>query len=153
MNEARFEALYALAQDAFRAGLHSIHGPSHWHRVEAAVIRMAPESGCDLTVGRLFAICHDVCRIHDGVDIDHGPRAAALLRGWQGVHFVLSAEQMDLLILAVAEHTTGQTSPDPTIGTCWDADRLDLGRVGIIPNALFMSTTIGKQLALSAGTD
>ena len=34
-----------------------------------------------------------------------------------------------------------------TIGTCWDADRLDLGRVGVIPSVDFMSTQDGKEAA------
>ena len=34
-----------------------------------------------------------------------------------------------------------------TIGTCWDADRLDLGRVGVIPSVDFMSTHAGKKAA------
>ena len=37
------------------------------------------------------------------------------------------------------------TTDDPTIGTCWDADRLDIGRVGIIPHERFMSTAAGKR--------
>jgi len=28
---------------------------------------------------------------------------------------------------------------DPTVQTCWDADRLDLGRVGIKPAARYLS--------------
>jgi hypothetical protein len=44
-------------------------------------------------------------------------------------------------------HTEEKHHTDPTIGTCWDADRLDLGRVGMIPNARFMSTAFGKEIA------
>jgi hypothetical protein len=33
-----------------------------------------------------------------------------------------------------AGHTQERTHPDVTIQTCWDADRLDLGRVGIAPH-------------------
>jgi uncharacterized protein len=33
------------------------------------------------------------------------------------------------------------------IGACWDADRLDLTRVGIIPDPDMMSTEPGKELA------
>ena len=31
-------------------------------------------------------------------------------------------------------HTHERTHPDVTVQTCWDADRLDLGRVGITPH-------------------
>ena len=30
-------------------------------------------------------------------------------------------------------HTEGYLDGDITVQTCWDADRLDLGRVGIVP--------------------
>ena len=33
----------------------------------------------------------------------------------------------------------GDVSTDATIQTCWDADRLDLGRVGIFPSAKYLS--------------
>ena len=34
----------------------------------------------------------------------------------------------------------GDPHADPTIGTCWDADRLDLWRVGITPHVRFLCT-------------
>jgi uncharacterized protein len=36
-------------------------------------------------------------------------------------------------------HSDGEVSTDKTIQTCWDADRLDLGRVGIFPSPKFLS--------------
>jgi uncharacterized protein len=38
-------------------------------------------------------------------------------------------------------------SEHPTIGTCWDADRLDLGRVGARPDPKYMSTEARKRAA------
>ncbi|MBB6018173.1 hypothetical protein HNQ04_003450 [Deinococcus radiopugnans ATCC 19172] len=32
---------------------------------------------------------------------------------------------------ACKHHASGQTTDEPTLGACWDADRLDLPRVGI----------------------
>lgn len=152
MKDPAFETLYAHAETLFRAGIRSDHGPDHWRRVEDAVMLMASETGCDVTIGRLFAIYHDACRVNDGADLDHGLRAAALLRRILGVQFTLTAERMDLLTYAVSEHTRGKTSADPTIGTCWDADRLDLTRVGIMSDAGLMSTAVGKRLALAGST-
>ncbi|MDP9256978.1 MAG: hypothetical protein M3Q31_10540, partial [Actinomycetota bacterium] len=37
-------------------------------------------------------------------------------------------------------HTEGRTTNDPTVGCCWDADRLDLRRLGVRPRARFLST-------------
>jgi uncharacterized protein len=36
-------------------------------------------------------------------------------------------------------HSGGEVSTNKTIQTCWDADRLDLGRVGIIPAPKYLS--------------
>ncbi|MGB5446898.1 MAG: hypothetical protein WBM99_15485, partial [Psychromonas sp.] len=47
-------------------------------------------------------------------------------------------------------HAFHQLSTDPTIGTCWDADRLDLGRYGIYPKAQFLSTEAAKDPDLIA---
>jgi len=52
-------------------------------------------------------------------------------------------------ILASGGHTHEGYHDDVTIQTCWDADRLDLGRVGIIPDPDRMCTGMGKQLALA----
>ncbi|MFZ2726177.1 MAG: hypothetical protein WAX77_08010 [Methylococcaceae bacterium] len=43
-------------------------------------------------------------------------------------------------------HTHGLTTGyNQTILTCWDADRLDLGRVAIMPNPEYLCTDIAKQ--------
>lgn len=34
---------------------------------------------------------------------------------------------------------------DVTIQTCWDADRLDLGRVGITPKSLYLGSNLAKD--------
>jgi hypothetical protein len=35
---------------------------------------------------------------------------------------------------------------------CWDADRLDLARVGVIVDPSYLSTARGKQLAYGRGS-
>lgn len=58
----------------------------------------------------------------------------------------LDNRQMHDLTLAVMEHNDGKVSADcGTVGVCWDADRLELPRVGIIPNAKLLSTKAGKR--------
>lgn len=37
----------------------------------------------------------------------------------------------DLACYAMKHHSAGGISTDATIQTCWDSDRIDLGRVGI----------------------
>jgi uncharacterized protein len=131
----------------FRCGPASIHGPLHWQRVEAFGLEIAEASGADITVVRLFALLHDACRRNDGDDPDHGPCAADMLARIVPTVFALDRQRLDLLEYAMRHHTSGRTTADSTIGTCWDADRLDIGRVGIAPSADYMSTAAGRQMA------
>ena len=62
-----------------------------------------------------------------------------------GALFTIDPDRLALLEYAMRHHTGGRTSDDPTIGTCWDADRLDLGRAGIVPHERFMSTEPGRR--------
>ncbi len=141
-----WEAVRRYAEAIFACGPHSIHGPSHWNRVEKNALELAAETGADETVVRLFAILHDACRLNDDKDPGHGPRAADMLGTLVGILLTLDPNRLALLEQAIRHHTDGKTSPDPTIGTCWDADRLDLGRVGKTPQARYMSTEAGKKL-------
>lgn len=81
------------------------------------------------------------------VDQGHGIRGAAYATELRGKLFDLDNDAFSLLHYACTWHTDQNFSDNPTIGTCWDADRLDLGRVGIIPNENFMSTSFGKETA------
>lgn len=108
---------------------------------------LATKTGADITVVRLFALFHDAQRVNETVDHGHGVRSAKLAVSLRGSLFDISDEAFALLDSACAGHTDGQRTGDPTIGTCWDADRLDLGRVNIIPDERFMSTAFGKELA------
>lgn len=124
------------------------HGPSHWERVDCNGQRLAtPE--CDLTVIRLFAYLHDSCREDDRYDEEHGPRAAKMIEGLRGTLLKdLSDEQFRLLQEACRLHTSTHCTGNPTIDVCFDADRLDLGRVGITPNPKKMATEKGKRVAI-----
>jgi uncharacterized protein len=104
--------------------------------------------GANRAIINLFALLHDSQRLSDGSDANHGERAAefaASLRA-EGL-FELSDEHFQLLYYACAHHTDSLTSSDATIGACWDADRLDLGRVGVKPEARYMSTSAGCKAA------
>jgi len=96
---------------------------------------------------RLFALFHDSRRENDGVDDGHGARAAEYASTLIGSLYNLSDAHFELLRYACVWHTDGVHHADATIGTCWDADRLDLGRVGVIPSPEFMSTDFGREIA------
>jgi uncharacterized protein len=124
----------------------SIHGESHWQRVAAAALTLLPETPCaDPALVFLFAVFHDSMRLNDNYDPLHGPRGAALARELRGGTFELEDAEMGLLAFACEEHTNGDVSSDPTVGVCWDADRLNLWRVGIRPNPRFLSTEAARS--------
>lgn len=146
MEERPLRRLWRHLTNQFRCDPRSIHGPSHWRRVEHNGLLIAPKSCANVTVVRLFAVFHDACRVNENRDDGHGARGAALAISLRGVLFDLPDQEFELLHRACTEHTDGQLCTDATIGTCWDADRLDLGRVGIHPQASFMSTEYGRHL-------
>ena len=81
----------------------------------------------------LFCMLHDTQRRNEYRDPSHGRRAARYAKSLRGVWFDLSDKEMDLLTEALKYHSDGYTEADITVQVCWDADRLDLGRVGIKP--------------------
>jgi uncharacterized protein len=121
------------------------HGVAHWARVLENGLRLAGETGAHIEVVQLFAIFHDSRRLNEGWDPEHGPRAAAYAQQVRGILFDLPDAAFRLLHRACAGHTHERTHPDITIQTCWDADRLDLGRVGITPHPSYLCTEVAKR--------
>lgn len=130
--------------------LDSIHGIAHWARVLFNTQLLAHDTGADLFVCELFSVFHDARRENEGVDFIHGREGAELARQWRGKYFELPDKLFDLLYVACAEHTTGTDHPDATVRTCWDADRLDLGRVGIMPDPARLCTEVARDAGLIA---
>ena len=148
MKPIDYDALWTAVISAdHRRDRHTVHGPDHWRRVERNACIMATQTGVIVEVVRLFALFHDSRRENDGHDPDHGKRGAEFAAQVRGTGFDLPDENYDLLHYACVWHTDGHHHDDPTIGTCWDADRLDLGRVGIIPKPKYMSTPFGAEIA------
>jgi uncharacterized protein len=121
------------------------HGISHWARVRENGLRLAEKTGADPRVVELFAYLHDSKRRNERTDPGHGARAAEFVRTLQGALIDLSEENLELLVYACAYHTDGLTEADVTVQTCWDADRLDLGRVGIRPQARYLCTSAARD--------
>lgn len=124
--------------------LMGIHGLPHWGRVHETGLRLAAQTGADLSVVSLFAVLHDARRECEGVDPQHGVRGAELVVKLRP-ELRLSQGQFALLEYACAHHTEGMTEGDPTIQTCWDADRLDLWRVGIVPRNEWLCTQAARD--------
>ena len=130
------------------------HGIGHWARVlENGLCITERLANVNTGVVELFAIFHDAKRTNEGFDTEHGYRGAELAKELRGSLFELSDEEFDLLYTACCFHTDGHTESDITVQTCWDADRLDLGRVGIAPHPRYLCTTAAKDPALIAWAD
>ena len=114
-----------IAIQRFEMPSDGIHGLRHWERVLENARYLAKHSGADLLVVSLFAYFHDCCRESDGADPAHGARAATFVQSLKKGVLPITEAQLDLLCLACRDHEKGKTSTDPTIGTCWDADRLE----------------------------
>ena len=144
------ERIHDLACAEFSLDLEGIHGFSHWLRVRENGLRLAQASGADPALVALFALLHDVKRRSDGLDPDHGRRAAEFVRGLQGSLLPLSQPDLELLTYAIAHHSDGLVEAHVTVQTCWDADRLDLGRVGIKPQARYLGTAAARDPEIMA---
>jgi uncharacterized protein len=146
--EINFVQLAERIADQYHGSIiYSAHGPAHWRRVEQNGLLLSTKTGADVLVVKLFALFHDSRRQNETSDDGHGARGAAYATELRGELFELDDSAFALLTEACIGHTDRDHSDDPTIGTCWDADRLDLGRVGIIPNPDLMSTAFGKEIA------
>ncbi|MEJ2207064.1 MAG: HD domain-containing protein [Gemmatimonadota bacterium] len=129
-----------------------IHGLPHWGRVMENGRRLAQAAGADPLVVDLFALFHDARRRNEGRDPGHGARGAELARELRDALPPLTEGQLDLLCEACTHHTDGRVHADPTIGVCWDADRLDLWRVGVRPSGDLLSTAAAREPAVLART-
>ena len=129
----------------FRLDWEGIHGPSHWARVRAMGLELSHVTGADPVVVELFAWFHDSRRFNDGYDPEHGDRAAAFAGGLRGDLFEATDEQLALLQEACRGHSDGHLRADVTVQTCWDADRLDLGRVGTTPDPARLCTEAARS--------
>jgi uncharacterized protein len=125
-----------------------VHGVSHWARVLENGRNLARKTGARIEVVELFAVFHDARRLNEGWDRGHGLRGAELALQLQGSHFRLSGADLDLLYQACRDHTDGSTAAGVTVQTCWDADRLDLGRVRIDLDRKYLGTEAARDPAV-----
>lgn len=134
------------------------HGLPHWKRVERNAIllslierngKLCFREGVNMKVVCLFAYLHDKCRFNNNTDWKHGERAAEMLHTIKDTLLKdLNDEEFLLLKQACKLHTTTHKTGNLTIDTCFDADRLDLKRVGIEPCPDKMATFFGKFYAM-----
>lgn len=125
---------------------YGFHGVVHWSRVLENGLRIADDTNADREVVTLFALFHDSRRFNEDRDDGHGLRGGELARRLRGTLIHLDDARFELLFEACRLHTDGLTVGDQTLQTCWDADRLDLGRVGIMPKPHRLCTDAARRL-------
>ena len=140
------ERLIQAIREQYVLDWHGIHGWDHWMTVHENGLVLACENDADLLVIELFALLHDSCRLNDSHDPGHGPRAAKFARSLNGELFTLEKPALDILCIAIRDHTAGYVHDDPTISVCWDADRLELPRVGIPTHPDYLGTETARKI-------
>jgi uncharacterized protein len=147
--EENIQRIIELAKNEFIMEDHNIHGFDHWEEVEKNGIMLSDQNGVDLVIVRLFAHIHDCKRQDDFMDSEHGERAAefVLQLKEKGELTFLNDEQINTLWFACENHNKGFTSTNITIGACFDADRIELIRCGMVPKPNLMSTPTGIRIA------
>jgi uncharacterized protein len=141
-----FPAIMTAILDGYVLPVHGDHGIVHWARVLENGLRIAETNGADREVVALFAMLHDSRRVNEDQDDGHGLRGGEFARSLRGELIHLDDDRFELLFEACRLHTDGRTTGNLTLLTCWDADRLDLGRVGITPDPLRLGTKGGRNL-------
>lgn len=140
--------LLNLVTREYKLDLNGVHGLSHWKRVEKFGLFLAVSTKADPVVISHFAYLHDSQRQDDMEDIHHGKRAAEFVWNLHEAHEIqLTLSQFKQLQFACCHHNERMMFEidDVTIQTCFDADRLDLWRIGIEPNPAYLYTDIAKM--------
>ena len=130
--------------DGYALRPNGIHGLAHWARVLENGRRLGESVDADADVIELFAVFHDARRVNDQRDDGHGRRGAELARELRGQYFQIDDARFALLEFACQKHTSGLREADPSVQVCWDADRLDLLRVGTRPRQELLCTDAAR---------
>ena len=118
------------------------HGEAHWRCVVTTGLELGTRTeGVDRALVFCFGLLHDTRRENEAYDPGHGHRAAAFADELRSEGLLpLDGPRFSAVEEALRLHSDGQVSRDPTIGACWDADRLHLPRVSIEPDPRLLST-------------
>lgn len=121
-----------------------IHGTPHWARVFYYGHYLADLTGMDKENAAFFSIFHDSKRFNDHDDPEHGQRGADFFRTFDKI-INIKPEQKEIIYEACSVHHYLKQSDSLEVGMCLDADRLDLWRVGIIPENEYLHTLQAKS--------
>lgn len=145
-----------------------LHGPAHWARVQRFGTLLAEREGLPAEARRVvdvFAWTHDLAREDDLAGRGHALAGAEYLDEVVPVVFPeLAAAEVEVVRIAIRHHSDGLTAqqareaglfsglPLPSeavaaaVGVAWDADRLDLMRLRVLPRPELMSTSSWREV-------
>jgi len=119
-------------RSVYKGDWHGYHGVRHWYNVRYTARYLQQfDPNKDYLVSDLFALFHDAGRVTDGRDPGHGVRGVQIAYRFRNKLFKCTDLQFARLEYACIHHSKGLLSDDIVIGACWNADRMDLPRVGI----------------------
>ena len=147
----RYGKILDLIKKEFKIDFYGDHGIKHWERVYKNAQILANHYRIKSEVFELFALLHDSKREDEYRDIEHGKRASIFVKQLLANNLiVLSSKDKERLVFACENHTKQDTSnplcKDLIVQICFDSDKLDLGRVGMTPDANRMSTSYAKDM-------
>jgi hypothetical protein len=145
-----------------------LHGPAHWarvHRFGLALGRGLELNQSAMRCIEVFSWTHDLARVDDGGGRVHALDGADYLYEVAPEVFpALDPQELGVISRAIRHHSDGLTAdvawrqgllsgcdwkPETVVlvtGCCWDADRLDLLRLGRKPRADKMSTPFWEDV-------
>ena len=148
MTEKSTFHIVQIVKDQFEPDLHGDHGIFHWEQVEKIGQHLGKYyPDVDLKVISLFAYLHDSKVENDYHDPEHGKRAADFTAELYSKKILkISPSQYTQLEFACRYHSDpAKTSDSITVQVCWDSDRLDLWRVGEVPDPQYLNTRVARQ--------
>ena len=145
------KTLFELVKNNFKLDLYGVHGIYHWQRVYKNTQILSTYYKINSPVFELFALFHDSKRENEYSDIHHGVRASEFVEKLiKEKKIILDENDKNRLLYAISNHTiTDEENSlfnDLIVKICFDADRLDLGRVGVEPEEKYMMTDFAKKL-------
>jgi len=143
--------LLQIVQKNFKLDFYGVHGISHWQRVYKNTKILSNYYKINSPVFELFSMFHDSKRENEYSDIYHGFRASEFVEELiKEKKIILDEDDKNRLLYAISNHTiSDEKNPlfnDLIVQICFDADRLDLGRVGVEPEEKYMMTDFAKKL-------
>lgn len=137
--------LIQIAARGYHLCLRGIHGPIHWARVIDNGKRLAEYYNVNPRIPELFGAFHDCRRTTEDYETNHG-RCGADALILHAPRNRLTPCELECAITACRIHTQTLFNFKLPIEVqiCLDADRLDLLRIGVVPDPQYLFTAFAK---------